>query len=111
MTTATLTRFESDVQSYFTDLTDAQVVKLCDELDAYGINTFEQFEDALAYTTDSGFRAQEEFAEYIYCELGCNEIDDILEGCIDWQVVWDTAYRFDFFELTDGENVYFFFNQ
>ena len=41
--TLTLTRLEADVKSYLS-CTEAQAVALCDELEAYGIKTFEDFE-------------------------------------------------------------------
>ena len=109
MTTATLTRLESDVKSYLGNVTDEQVVQICDELVDYGIETLEQFEDAFYYTTDS-YRADEEFAQHLFEEIECQELHPAIQGCIDWQVVWDSHYRFDFFTINDGENTYYFFN-
>ena len=54
--------------------------------------------------------SEEEFAEYIYTELNCKDIPDEIQGCIDWQLVWDTAYRFDFSSFEYGDYTYFFHN-
>ena len=106
--TPTLTRLEADVQSYL-NCTSAQAVALCDDFEAYGINTFEDFEDAFFYQTES-WRPDEEFAEFLFTELNENELDPIIEGCIDWQTVWDSAYRFDFWSVCIDETTYYFHN-
>ncbi len=80
-----------------------------DLLDDLGITTADNLSDALFYQTDV-YNAEEEFAEYIYTELNCKEIPDEIQGCIDWQVVWDTAYRFDFSSVEFKDATYFFHN-
>jgi len=72
-----------------------------------GILTADNLSDALFYQTDK-YNAEEEFAEYIYTELNCKDIPDEIQGCIDWQLVWDTAYRFDFYSFKFGDYTYFF---
>lgn len=104
----TLTRLESDVKSYL-NCTAAQAVALCDEFDAYGINTFEDFEDAFFYQTDS-FRPDAEFAQFLSEEINSDEIPDHIQGCIDWDVVWNSHYRFDFWSVCVDETTYYFFN-
>ena len=103
-----LTRLEADVKSYL-NITSAQAVALCDEFDAYGITTAEEFEDAFFYRTDS-FRPDEEFAQYLSEEINCDEIPNHIQGCIDWQIVWDSHYRFDFWSICIDETTYYFFN-
>lgn len=78
-------------------------------LDDYGITAAEQLSDALWYQTDN-YGAEAEFAEYIENEINCTEIPSHLEGCIDWQVVWDSHYRFDFFSFEYKDTTYFFHN-
>ena len=108
MTTVQLTRLENDVREYL-DITPAQAVALCDEFDAYGINTFEEFEDAFYYQTES-FRPDAEFAQYLSEEVNCDEVPDYIQGCIDWDVVWKSHFRFDFWSICIDETTYYFFN-
>ena len=110
MTTPTLTRLESDVREYLS-CTEAQAVALCDDFESYGINTFEDFEDAFFYQTDTyPGRADAEFAQYLSEEVNCDEIPDHIQGCIDWDVVWNSHYRFDFWSVCIDETTYYFFN-
>ena len=108
MTTVSLTRLEKDVAEYL-QLTPSQAVALCDELSAYGINTFEEFEDVHFYSTDS-YRPDEEFAQFLSEEINCDEIPSHIQGCIDWETVWNSHYRFDFWSHNDGETTHYFFN-
>ena len=78
-------------------------------LDDYGITTAEQLADALWYQTDN-YGAEAEFAEYITTEINCVDIPSYLEGCIDYQVVWDSHCRFDFFSFEYKDTTYFFHN-
>ena len=111
MTTQTLTRFENDLRSYLSDLSSKDAVKLADECDAYGINTMDAFEDAFFYQTDTyPGRADAEFAQYLSEEINCDEIPDHIQGCIDWDLVWQTHYRFDFWSVVVNDVTYYFFN-
>ena len=60
-----------------------------EKLDDYGITTSEQLSDALWYQTDE-LNAKAEFAEYVETEVNCTEIPSHLEGCIDYQQLWDS---------------------
>ena len=81
-------------------------------LDDYGITTAEQLSDALWYSTEgTAFVTPEaEFAEHIETEINCTAIPSHLEGCIDWQTLWDSYYCFDFFSFEYGNYTYFFHN-
>ena len=111
MTTSTpvLTNFERDLSDYFVDKTRNQIVAIANSCEDYGIDRIEIFEDAFFYQTDS-YRPNEEFAEFLFTELNENELDPIIEGCIDWQTVWDSAYRFDFWSVCIDETTYYFHN-
>lgn len=86
--------------------------KFIDLLDDYGITTAEQLSDALWYSTEgTAFVTPEaEFAEFIETEINCTAIPSHLEGCIDWQTLWDSYYRFDFFSFEYDDYTYFFHN-
>lgn len=78
-------------------------------LDDLGITTADNLSDALFYQTDK-YNAEEEFAEYLYTEISCKDLPNEIQGCIDWQLVWDTAYRFDFSDFKFDDTTYFFHN-
>ena len=80
-----------------------------EKLDDYGITTAEQLSDALWYQTDE-YNAKAEFAEYVETEINCTEIPSHLEGCIDWQTLWDSYYRFDFYSFEYNNVTYFIHN-
>ena len=80
-----------------------------EKLDDYGITTAEQLSDALWYQTDE-YNAKAEFAEHIETEINCTEIPFHLSNCIDYQQLWDSWYRFDFFTIEHGDYTYFFHN-
>jgi hypothetical protein len=103
-----LTNFERELSDAIVPAMEREhIIELADELEGNGITDVETFEDALFYRTDC-YHADEEFAEYLFTEIGCNDIPDVLQGCIDWQVVWDSFYRFDFWSCCiNGETFYF----
>ena len=103
-----LTRLEADVKSYL-NCTAAQAVALCEDFESYGITTFEEFQDAFYYRTDA-WRPDEEIAEHLFNEVDGQELHPAIDGCIDWQVVWDSHYRFDFWSVCIDETTYYFFN-
>ena len=103
-----LTRLEADVKSYL-NCTAAQAVALCEDFESYGITTFEEFQDAFYYRTDA-WRPDEEIAEHLFNEVDGQELHPAIQGCIDWQVVWDSYYRFDFWSVCVDETTYYFFN-
>lgn len=105
-----LTSFERDLNDYIVPHIERKyIIELADELEGNGIDNIETFEEALFHSTNS-YRPDEEFAEFLFTELSGNEIDPIIEGCIDWQVVWDSAYRFDFWSCCIDGTTYYFHN-
>ena len=79
------------------------------ELKDIGIETPEQFDDSYEYTSD-GWKPEEEFAEYIVTEVLETSYPDIIEGCIHWRAVWDSALRYDYNTLEFDGATYFFRN-
>ena len=105
-----LTRFEMDLSDELVPHLDREdLIKLADELSNYGIDTIEQFQDAFYYRTES-YRPDEEFAQYLSEEINCDEVPDYIQGCIDWQVVWDSHFCFDFWSVCIDGTTYYFFN-
>lgn len=75
-----------------------------------GITEAHQLEDALWYQCVTYSGEEAEFAEHIETEVNCTEIPSHLEGCIDYQLLWDTYYRFDFSSISYKDYTYFFHN-
>jgi hypothetical protein len=91
--------------------THEETIEFMDELDQIGINSASEFEDAYEYTHDSWDAfAEKEFAEYFVIDVMDARIPDIVEGCIDWQVVWNSALRYDYNTINFGGDTYFFRN-
>ena len=79
------------------------------ELNDIGIETPEGFDDSYEYTADS-WKPEEEFAEYIVTEVLETSYPSIIEGCIDWQAVWNSALRYDYNTIEFDGATYFFRN-
>lgn len=86
-----------------------EITDFMKELDDLGIETPEQLDDSYEYTTDS-YKPEEEFAEYFVTEVYCTSFPDIIEGCIDWQAVWNSSLRYDYNTINFGGDTYFFRN-
>jgi hypothetical protein len=86
-----------------------EVTDFMKELDDIGIETPEQLDDSYEYTT-AGYKPEEEFAEYFVTEVLETGIPSLIEGCVDWQAVWDSALRYDYNTIEFGGDTYFFRN-
>lgn len=86
-----------------------EITDFMKELDDIGIETPEQLDDSYEYTTDS-YKPEEEFAEYFVIDVMDARIPDIVEGCIDWQVVWNSALRYDYNTIETNNGTFFFRN-
>jgi hypothetical protein len=89
--------------------THEETIEFMDELDDIGITTPEQLDDAYEWETDE-YDAEEKFAEYFVTEVFCTGIPDIIEGCVDWQRVWDVTLRYDYVTIEFDRSTYFFRN-
>ena len=82
-----------------------------EELANYGINDAEQFEDAFNGEWEGyGERVTAEFSEELMVTCGYNIEPEFIRNCIDWQLVWYSALRFDYQEMEFKGNTYFFRN-
>ena len=81
-----------------------------EELNAYGITTAGEFEDA--------FEAElEGHSEKIYAEFSENLCDglwdikpEFIANCVDWELVWYSTLRYDYNAIESNGNTYFFRN-
>jgi hypothetical protein len=88
----------------------SEIMSFMDELEDIGIEDPEDLDDAYEYEVDNTYRAEEEFAEYFVTEVLCEGLPPIVEGCVDWQAVWDTSLRYDYDTIEFDGSTYFFRN-
>ena len=86
-----------------------EITDFMKELDDLGIDTPEQFDESFEWDTD-GYKPEEEFAEHFVTEVYETSIPDIVEGCVDWQAVWNSSLRYDYNTIEFGGDTYFFRN-
>ena len=99
----------SDRTSYITE--EDEYDAFIEELANYGINDVEQFEDAFSGEWGGyGERVTAEFTEELMDSCGYNIEPEFIRNCIDWQLVWHSALRFDYQEMEFKGNTYFFHN-
>ena len=93
----------SDRTSYIID--EDEYDKFIEELDSYGI------EDAFYGEIEgTGERVTTEFAEQLVEDMGYSIQPEFIANCIDYQLVWYSALRYDFNAVEFGGNTYFFSN-
>ena len=82
-----------------------------EELANYGINDASSFEDAFEREVEGyGERVFAEFSEELVESCGYTIEPSFIVGCIDWQLVWESALRFDYQAIEFKGNTYFFRN-
>ena len=86
-----------------------QIMGFMDELDDIGITTPEDVDDAFEWDIDE-YDPERKFAEYFVTEVLCEGLPSIVEGCVDWQAVWDTSLRYDYNTIEFDGVTYFFRN-
>ena len=86
-----------------------QIMEFMDELGNIGITTPEQVDDAYEWDTYE-YNPEEKFAEYFVTEVLCQGLPGIVEGCVDWEAVWDTSLRYDYNTIEFDGITYFFRN-
>ena len=82
-----------------------------EELANYGINDASHFEYTFNGEVEGyGERVTSEFAEELVDSCGYNIEPEFIRNCIDWQLVWYSALRFDYQTVEFKGNTYFFRN-
>ena len=99
----------SDRTSYIID--EDEYDKFIEELDSYGIEDARTFEDAFYGEIEgTGERVTTEFAEQLVEDMGYSIQPEFIANCMDWELVWHSALRFDYNAVEFGGNTYFFSN-
>ena len=82
-----------------------------EELANYGINDASQFEDAFEREVEGyGERVFSEFSEELMESCGYTIEPEFIANCIDWELVWYSALRYDYQTIEFKGNTYFFRN-
>lgn len=99
----------SDRTSYITE--EDEYDAFIEELANYGINDAEQFEDAFEREVEGyGERVFAEFCEELFDACGYTIEPAFIANCIDWELVWYSALRYDYLTVEFKGNTYFFRN-
>ncbi|OUV34713.1 MAG: hypothetical protein CBC48_05310 [bacterium TMED88] len=99
----------SDRTSYIID--EDEYDSFIEELANYGINDAEQFEDAFSGEWEGyGERVFSEFSEELIESCGYTIEPEFIANCIDWELVWYSALRYDYQTIEFKGNTYFFHN-
>ena len=82
-----------------------------EELADYGITTAEQFEDAFDGEFEGhGERIYADFSEDLIEQCGYAIQPEFIANCIDWELVWYSALRYDYNTIEFKGNTYFLRN-
>ena len=82
-----------------------------EELANYGINDASQFEDAFSQEVEGyGERVFAEFSEELVESCGYTIEPEFIANCIDWELVWYSALRYDYQTIEFKNNTYFLRN-
>ena len=77
----------------------------------YGITDASSFEDAFNGEVEGhGERVFAEFSEELVESLGYTIEPEFIANCIDWELVWYSAFRYDYNAIEFKGNTYFFRN-
>ena len=99
----------SDRTSFIID--EDEYDEFIEELADYGITTASQFEDAFFGEWEgTGERITALFAEDLMDQCGYEITPWWITNCVDWQLVWYSALRYDYNEIEVKGNTYFFSN-
>lgn len=108
MTTATVNDTVFELSEHISDrlgISPDDSYKLAEELIEHGIETDDQFDESFQGEFDD-WKNEEEFAQEFYLSMGALDTESPLFSYIDWQQVWDSELRYDYFHI----DTYFFRN-
>jgi hypothetical protein len=102
--------FYDKVDEMFGEKWDHEMVlDFMEELKDLGIETPEALQDSFEYQSDS-YRAERDFAEELITQIMGETIPSAVEGCIDWEAVWESSLRYDYNTIEFDGEVFFFRN-
>ena len=105
----TLTPFQIHISEMCDEDSISKVDELIEQLESYGITTEEQFDEAYR----GCYRDEATFCEDFMTDCYSDTLESLpswLENAIDWEMVWFTALRYDFFTLEVNSYEKYFFS-
>ena len=103
----TLTRFQEHVASILEIDSVSRTDLFIDEIEGYGIDDVDTFEDAYYGCYPNVQTFVEDFVNDVYSHV-VNELPDWLQYAIDYEMIWHQSFRHDFFEVEFDGEVYIF---
>ena len=104
---ATLTRLQEHVASILEIDSVSRTDLFIDEIEGYGIDSVDTFEDAYYGCYPNVQTFVEDFVNDVYSHV-INELPDWLQYAIDYEMIWHQSFRHDFFEVEFDGEVYIF---
>ena len=104
---ATLTRFQEHVASILEIDSVSRTDLFIHEIEGYGIDSVDTFEDAYYGCYPDVKTFVEDFVNDVYSHV-INELPDWLQYAIDYELIWYHSFRHDFFEVEFDGEVYIF---
>ena len=91
-------------------------LSLFKEINDYGIENVDQWEDAYVCSMRTTYNVESQFTEQLMDDLGYlsdlstsdGQVPDFLTSHIDWQAVWDCELRHDYFTIQYDGMTHFF---
>jgi len=110
-----LTKEQQVLFDYVQDIIEYVDDELIEELDSYGIETVEQFEDAFAgqYDGYGSTSPEAQFTEELVSDCGYLEGDlpSFISNHIDYQSIWDCELIHDYFTIEHRDTSSLFFSR
>ena len=103
----TLTRFQEHVASILEIDSVSRTDLFIDEIEGYGVDSIETFEDSYYGCYPDVQTFAEDFVNECYSHV-INEMPYWLQDAIDYELVWYQSLRHDFFEVSFDGEVYIF---
>ena len=103
----TLTRFQDLVASILDIDSVSRTDLFIDEIEGYGVNSVDTFEDAYYGCYPNVQTFAEDFVNEVYSHV-INELPSWLQYAIDYELIWYQTLRHDFFEVEFDGEVYIF---
>jgi antirestriction protein len=103
----TLTRFQDLVASILDIDSVSRTDLFIDEIEGYGVNSVDTFEDAYYGCYPNVKTFAEDFVNEVYSHV-INELPSWLQYAIDYELIWYQTLRHDFFEVEFDGEVYIF---
>ncbi len=103
----TLTRFQEHVASILETDSVSKTNSFIDEIEGYGIDSVDAFEDAYYGCYPNVQTFAEDFVNEVYSHV-INELPSWLQYAIDYEMIWYQTLRHDFFEIGAEDGFYIF---